>query len=454
MEITRRDFLKASSAVAAAVGLHPAGLMNFQKAAGAQGALPVIWLQGQTCSGCSVSLLNTVYYMTIDDLLLKTIDLEYHPTVMAAAGPAAVQAATSAKAKGGYVLVVEGAVPTGGGGKFCTVWPGMTMLNAVQTFASNTPYVIAVGTCASYGGLPGAAPNPTAARSVQSILGSAKKVVNIPGCPAHPDWIVGSIAYMIRYGKVPALDANGRPTDYFGTATHANCPNLGYYAAGQYARTLGGTGCLRLLGCRGPETFSDCPTRRWNSPAVNTAGVNWCIGAGAPCHGCTDPTFPDGMSPFNRMMTTPFGVPPALNHNSGQSCSTCHSTGGTGGTGTGGTGTGGTGTGGGVNCAQCHSDGRTGTPPGTLPAGHPAIGTGTGGTGTGGTGTGGTGTGGTGTGGTTTQQPCSNCHSDGRSGALPPGHPNITITTGSAGTGTGTGGGTTSGGDDRGGRDD
>ena len=69
--------------------------------------------------------------MTIDDLLLKTIDLEYHPTVMAAAGPLAVKAATDAKAKGGYVLVVEGAVPTGGGGKFCTVWPGMTMLNAV-----------------------------------------------------------------------------------------------------------------------------------------------------------------------------------------------------------------------------------------------------------------------------------------------------------------------------------
>ena len=298
MELTRRDFLKASSALAVAFGLQNTDVVGFKQALAAEGALPVVWLAGQSCTGCSVSLLNTIYYATIADLLTKTIDLEYHATVMAGAGAAAVKAATDARARGKYVLVVEGAVPTSANGRYCTVWPGMTMQNAVRTFAANTPYVIAVGACAAGGGIPGGKPNPTSARSVQAVLGRSKRVVNIPGCPANPDWIVGSIAYMIQNNRVPALDSQGRPTAYFGQTVHANCPRRDFYDAGQFAAKIGDPQCLRTLGCRGPQTYADCPSRGWNSPAANTPGVNWCIPAGAPCQGCTENVFPDGMSPF------------------------------------------------------------------------------------------------------------------------------------------------------------
>ncbi len=403
MHLTRRDFLKGSSAVAAALGLNFAGIEGFRKALAAEGNLAVVWLQGQGCNGCSVSLLNTIYYATIDNLLTKTIDLNYHPTVMAAAGDLAVKAALDTRSLNKYVLVVEGAVPTNANGGYCYAWPGMTMQNAVKTFAQNTGFILAVGNCATYGGVSAGTPNPTGARGVQTILGTGKKVVNIPGCPASPDWIVGTIAYMIQNGRAPTLDAQGRPTDFFGKTVHSNCPNLAAYNSGTYARTLGSPGCLRLLGCRGVETYCDCPTRGWNSAAANTPGVNWCVKAGAPCHGCTQPGFPDNYSPFYKWgLTTAYGTPPTQSHGNRQPCSTCHGTGSTGG---------------GSNaavCAQCHSDGRSGA----LPAGHPSI--------PGGTTGGGTTGGGTTGGGTSNAAVCAQCHSDGRSGALPSGHPSIT----------------------------
>src|SRR5512133_2694014 len=128
MQITRRDMLKASAAIVTARGLLAHGAQGLQQAAAATAKPPVIWLQGQGCNGDSVSLLNSIYYMTVDELLLNTIDLKFHPTVMAAAGDLAVSAATAAQGAGGYVLVVEGAIPTASSGKFCTIWPGMTML--------------------------------------------------------------------------------------------------------------------------------------------------------------------------------------------------------------------------------------------------------------------------------------------------------------------------------------
>ncbi len=310
MNLNRRDFLKASAAVAGALALKGSGLMQLQKAmaSGEAAGVQVIWLQGQSCTGCSVSLLNTIHYMTIDDLLVNKIDLQYHPTVMAAAGDMAVDAAETARDAGGYVLVVEGSIPVGNQGHYCHVWEDengpVTMETAFKDFGlhENCICILAVGTCASYGGIPAGNPNPTIALGVNetlSYLGVSRKkrpaVINIPGCPSHPDWIVGTVAALLA-GEMPELDGDGRPVEFFGEHVHYHCPNRG---GGNKAKVLGDPGCLVSLGCNGQQTHADCPIRKWNAGEPGEGkGVNWCVGAQNPCQGCTEPTFPDGMSPF------------------------------------------------------------------------------------------------------------------------------------------------------------
>lgn len=358
MQLSRREFLKA----AAALGLTAAEFSRIQEAVAGNGDPPVIWLQGQGCTGCSVSFLNSVYYTTVDDLLLNTISLEYDATVMASAGALAMAAASTTRpsamekaaynkevgmtgtnlqmdlnadgivnsldytllSKRGYILIVEGAIPTTTQ-RACTIGNGLTMLAAFKTFAQYAGAIIAVGTCASFGGMAAGKPNPTGAMGVKgalTALGISKPLINIPGCPVHPDWVVGTLSYFLVNGKAPPLDSFNRPTDYFGKTVHSACPNLSSYNASYAGRTghaggkscfschtntdehirgakkLGQAGCLYALNCKGSTTYCDCPTRGWNSPAKNTKGVNWCIAAKAPCHGCTQPNFPDGMSPF------------------------------------------------------------------------------------------------------------------------------------------------------------
>ncbi len=304
MELTRRDFLKATAALAAAFGLEPAGLFRLKQAMGLEaenGGLQVVWLQGQTCSGCSVSLLNSISLDTIDHLLTSTLDLNYHPTLMAPAGEQARAQAEEAYARGNYVLVVEGAIPVKNGGACCQVWDGMTALKAVKRYAPRARFIMGVGTCACYGGVAAAAPNVTGARGLMNrVMG--KPVVNVPGCPVHPDWVVGTIAYLIANGAAPALDLYNRPTAYCALSTniHARCP----YHDATRVNTLGvNEACLNNVGCRGRNSYADCPTRKWNAAGANQSGVNFCMGAGSPCIACTEPTFPDGMVPFYTNLT-------------------------------------------------------------------------------------------------------------------------------------------------------
>ena len=216
----------------------------------------------------------------------------------------AVEAAEEAynSGDGPNILVVEGAIPVDENGQYCHVWETettdgivvVTALETVQRYAANADLVIAVGTCAAYGGMVAGAPNPTGAVGVQDVVGDDIPVVNIPGCPAHPDWIVGSIAYVLANGKIPPLDRDGRPKVFFGTKVHDQCPRRNT----QKVHELGEYGCLNALGCNGPNTRADCPTRMWNAGGAGENGVNWCVGAGAPCYGCTEPSFPDRMAPF------------------------------------------------------------------------------------------------------------------------------------------------------------
>jgi hydrogenase small subunit len=283
MDVTRRDFLKYAAASAAALGLSRVQLTRLETALAAASRPPVIWLSGQACTGCSVSLLNAVN-PTIDQVLLNTISLNYHSTVMAAAGDLAVTAARSTSQAGGYILVVEGAIPTASNGRYCYVWDdggsAVTMADAVSSLAASAQYVVAVGTCASFGGIP-AVYGSSGAKGVGAFLG--RPVINLPGCPAHPDWIIGSLVQVLT-GPMPALDSYNRPTTFYKSQViHDRCPRRETEEASRFGQD---GRCLEEIGCKGPHAHADCDTRKWNN------GQNWCIGANGLCVACTEPDFP------------------------------------------------------------------------------------------------------------------------------------------------------------------
>jgi hydrogenase small subunit len=285
MHFTRREFLQASSALAVALGLR----LPAAQAAEAGEAPTVVWLQGQGCSGCSMSLLNYINALgTIDKVLTNNLTLAYHPTLMAASGSTAKAAAEAARQAGGYFLVVEGAIPQSDDGKYCYIWPGTTVLDGVKQYAKDAKFILGVGTCGAFGGIAAAKPNPTGAAGLMAVLGGdyTDRIYNVSGCPVHPDRIVGTLAALIA-GNPPTVDANRRPRTYYGRRLH-ECQ-------------FGGTPmCLERAGCKGPRTYCDSGRRKWNAASTkDQSGVNWCLEAGSPCLGCTEAGFPDAMMPFN-----------------------------------------------------------------------------------------------------------------------------------------------------------
>ena len=294
MDTTRRDFIRYCGMSAAALGLSATDLLRLEEVLANPKGPTVLWLQGASCSGCSVSLLNRISSQkptTAADLLINSINLAYHPTLMAAADDSAVSALDRASAGRSYILVLEGGVPTAFGGATCFVYGAggqdVTFAQAVQTLAARASRIVSVGTCASWGGIPAAGPNVTTIRGVAAYTG--KRTINIAGCPPHPDWIVWAIAQLMLKKRI-GVDAYGRPTAIFGRTVHDVCP----LRETEEASSLGQAGrCLEELGCRGPHTQAPCPNQLWNG------GVSWCIGAGALCIGCTQSTFP-GATAFYR----------------------------------------------------------------------------------------------------------------------------------------------------------
>ncbi len=301
MNISRRDFLRYCGVAAGAMGL--SGMDLEALGAALQGiAVPrVVWFHGSGCQGDSVSMLNRIApgepAATIDDALVNYIELDYHSVVMTSAGEQAALSAMRQRRLGSYVLAVEGGIPTAFDGGACTVWTwqgrDVTYREAVADFARNAAVILAVGTCAAFGGIPKAPPNTTGILSCSELLAAegitGKTLINIPGCPAHPDWTLGTIAKLIL-GQQIILDPNLRPMAFFGNNVHDYCPrNESAPSHKGFATAFGQDHlCLADLGCRGPDTFADCPNRRWNN------GVNWCVDANGMCIGCTEPEFPGG----------------------------------------------------------------------------------------------------------------------------------------------------------------
>ena len=296
MQISRRGFLKYCIGSAAALGLPLSVVGKLEQAMGAvtDGLPRVVWLAGANCTGCTVSLANRIGSegpTDLADLLTGYIDLAYHPNLMGAAGDLAVERLHEATSED-FILAVEGGIPTAFGGHTCMLWTengvDVTAKDAVQDLAARAAAVLSIGTCASHGGIPAANPNPTGIVSVSELIG--RQAINIPGCPTHPDWIVWTIANLLA-GEVPALDNQGRPQALYRGIIHSSCPYRNAHEAEQFGRA---GSCLEDLGCKGKITRADCPSRKWNG------GVNWCIGAGSICLGCTESGFPDSFSPFYR----------------------------------------------------------------------------------------------------------------------------------------------------------
>ena len=319
--VSRRQFLKHAGATAALLGLSEAMIPQLARALQqlAEGKPPVIWIQGQSCTGCSVSFLNSNFPM-VAELVLDKLSVRYQPNVMAASGYKAMEAieATVKENKGQYVLVVEGPIPTEENGEYCTFGlesgtkdlmgnqvpkdkPIETWMNELVPGAAA---VIANGNCASFGGIPAANASVTGATPVEDIVAkidSKKPMINVGGCPSHPDWFVGTVLDALMWIKgqkgPPDLDKYKREKLFFGKLIHENCERRGSFDSGLFLENWNDSNpdfklCMFKMGCKGPVTYADCPTRRWNS------GVNWCVGANAPCHGCAEPTFYKDLAPL------------------------------------------------------------------------------------------------------------------------------------------------------------
>jgi hydrogenase small subunit len=288
--VSRRGFLKFCSATASLMALPPSAVAQVAAALASARRPSVIWLSFQECTGCTESLTRS-HAPTVESLIFDAISLDYHHTLQVAAGHAAEQAREAAMEEnsGKYLLVVDGSIPLGNPG-YSTI-AGISNVDMLRESAQNAAAIIAVGTCAAFGGIPHADPNPTGAVSVSDII-TDKPIINVSGCPPIPVVITGVLAHFLTFGSIPELDHLGRPVAFFGQSIHDRCYRRPFYERGKFAHTFDDEGarkgwCLYELGCKGPTTYNACATVKWNG------GTSFPIGSGHGCIGCSEPNFWD-----------------------------------------------------------------------------------------------------------------------------------------------------------------
>lgn len=290
--IDRRSFVKMCTALAATMGLSRHAVAQMETAVASPARPPVIWIGAQECTGCTTSLLRATH-PTLENLVLDVISLEYHEVLNAGAGDQAEEGKHDAmeKYKGQYVLVVDGTIPLKNEGVYCMV-AGKPVADHIEEAAKDAAAIIAIGSCAAWGGVAAAHSNPSGAVSLEKFLkekGIDKPVVNIPGCPPNPHNFLATVFYFITYGKLPALDAKGRPLFAYDRLIHEHCERRPHFDAGRFAHEFGDDGhrhgwCLYRLGCKGPETYGNCPTLEF----CDVGGGIWPVGIGHPCCGCNE----------------------------------------------------------------------------------------------------------------------------------------------------------------------
>jgi hydrogenase small subunit len=302
--VSRRDFLQFCAATASALGLSTTLAPRIAAALEQARRPSVIWLPFQECTGCTESI-TRAHGATIESLIFETISLDYQHTLQAAAGDAAEQAREKAMKDnwGQYLLIVDGSIPTGNPG-FSTI-AGHDNLSMLKEAAAGAAAVVALGSCAAFGGIPAARPNPTGAVSVSEVV-KDKPIINVPGCPPIPVVITGVLAQYLTFGKVPELDSLQRPKAFYGQTIHDRCYRRPFYERGQFADSFDDEGarlgwCLYKVGCKGPTTYNACATVKWN------AGTSFPIEAGHGCIGCSQPGFWDQAGFYQPLSTGNWG---------------------------------------------------------------------------------------------------------------------------------------------------
>ena len=296
--ITRRDFMTYCAATAALFGLSEFAFTS--KLANALESkskkLPVRWLGGLQCDGCTISLTQSLN-PPVSAIILEKISLRQHNTVMAAAGHLVDELYDEMVREGGYILIIEGAIPSADD-RFCKIG-GRPFRKLVEDAARKANVILAVGACSAFGGIPRA--TPSKGISVREALKNAKldkPVINISTCPVHPDHLVGTILYLLVTGKSPELDSKGRPAMYFGDKMllHDNCRRRAHFDAGEFLTNWNDPNqrdwCLLQKGCKGPMAYVDCANRRWND------GISSCLDCGGVCQACGEPVFYEQVTPL------------------------------------------------------------------------------------------------------------------------------------------------------------
>ncbi len=305
--VSRRDFLKFCGSVAAMMGV--ADTMAPQIAAAVEAVAlkpaklkPALWMAQGLCTGCTESMAQ-IDSPDVPTIVLDYLSLNYWETVMAGAGEAANKAVEDTVAAGGYIAIVEGSVMTGFDGNALRI-NGHPAVEELEKVLKGAEAVIAVGSCAVDGGWVMANPNPAGATGVMDFMktkGIDKPLINIPTCPVNPEWVIAIVIDYMLLGTVPELDEYARPKHIFGQTIHDNCPRRGHFENGHFVETFGSAEeamnyCLYKVGCKGPQTMTNCPVVRWNRRA------SWCVEGGSPCIGCGGLNWVEKNAPFLERM--------------------------------------------------------------------------------------------------------------------------------------------------------
>ncbi len=308
--VSRRAFLKYAAYTASLMALPPSAAQVMAQGLARARRQSVIWLSFQECTGCTESITRSMS-PTLEDLIFDFISLDYHHTLQAASGEAAEHAREAAmkENKGKYIVVVDGSVPVKDDGIYSAI-AGVSNLKMLEETVKDCFAVVSVGTCAAFGGIPKAAPNPTGAVPISDLVKN-KPVINISGCPPIAEAMTGTLSYVLSFGKVPELDKYGRPLAFFGEAIHDRCYRRPFYEKGLFADSFDDEGarkgwCLYKVGCKGPIAYNACATVKWNG------GVSFPIQSGHGCLGCSEPDFWDQGGFYTPLSAPTIAMGPAL----------------------------------------------------------------------------------------------------------------------------------------------
>ena len=285
----------------------------------------LLWLQAGACGGDTMALLCAQSPDLPQFLALNRIELLWNPS-LSAESVRVLHARVDAILAGELmldILCIEGSIVTGPAntGMYDRYRRGIGKHRIIAELAQRARHVVAVGSCAAYGGVHAAPPNPTDCVGLQytkqvpgGLLSADWRargglpVVNIAGCPAHPSAITGTLAALAT-DEAFELDGINRPKPWFQTPVHSGCTRNEYHEYDVEDQALGGDACLFFnLGCKGPVTRAMCNTELWNGRSSKTR-------VGVPCFGCTGPLFPQDGNLFvtEKLGNVPLKLPEGVN---------------------------------------------------------------------------------------------------------------------------------------------